>query len=145
VLIAPAGFWLDETPIPDLFAAQLTEIAPLLFHDPSSPAAQMMTAIPSDFKALETMYVERVKRLATASKFLWPIPDRGLKKRAYRIKAPTLLLWGDDDKLIPPVYAKEFTSRIKDCKLELIKNAGHMVMYEQPEALVGAIQKFLKS
>ena len=144
VLIAPAGFWIDAVPIPDLFAAQLTEIAALLFHDPNSPAAQMMTAIPSDFKALETMYVERVKRLATASKFLWPIPDRGLKKRAYRITAPTLLLWGDDDKLIPPVYAKEFTSRIKNSKLEMIKNAGHMVMYEQQEALVGAIRNFLK-
>ena len=116
----------------------------MLFHDPNSPAAQMMTAIPTDFKALETMYVERVKRFATASKFLWPIPDRGLKKRAYRIQAPTLLLWGDDDKLIPPVYAKEFTSRIKNCKLELIKDAGHMVMYEQQEALVGAIRKFIK-
>ena len=144
VLIAPAGFWIDEVPIPDLFAAQLTEIAGLLFHDPNSPAAQMMTAIPSDFKALETMYVERVKRLAVAGKFLWPIPDRGLKKRAYRIAAPTLLLWGDDDKLIPAAYAREFTSRIKNSRLEIIKNAGHMVMYEQQEALVGAIRKFLK-
>ena len=144
VLIAPAGFWIDEVPIPDLFAAQLTEIAGLLFHDPNSPAAQMMTAIPSDFKALETMYVERVKRLAVAGKFLWPIPDRGLKKRAYRIAAPTLLLWGDDDKLIPAAYAREFTSRIKNSRLEIIKNAGHMLMYEQQEALVGAIRKFLK-
>jgi pimeloyl-ACP methyl ester carboxylesterase len=144
VLASPAGFWLDANPIPDFFAAQLDEIGALLFHDPKSPMAQMMTAIPEDFKALETMYVERVKRLATASKFLWPIPDRGLKKRAYRIAAPTLVLWGDDDKLIPPVYAKEFTSRIKNAKLELIKNAGHMVMYEQQEALLGAITKFLK-
>ena len=63
------------------------------------------------------MYVERVKRFSTASKFLWPIPDRGLKKRAYRIKAPTLVLWGASDKLIPPVYAKEFSSRIKNTKL----------------------------
>src|SRR5580658_6909640 len=103
-----------------------------------------MTAIPSNFKALEVMCVERVKRLATASKFLWQIPDRGLKKRAYRIHAPTLLLWGDDDKLIPPAYAKEFTSRIKSARLELIKNAGHMVTYEQQEALVSAIRNFLK-
>jgi pimeloyl-ACP methyl ester carboxylesterase len=145
VLVCPAGFWLDENPIPDFFAAQLDEIAGLLFHDPKSPAAQMMTAIPSDFKALETMYVERVKRLATASKFLWPIPDRGLKKRAYRIKAPTLLLWGDDDKLIPSVYAKEFTSRIKNSKVELIKDAGHMIMYEQQAPFVAAVTKFLKS
>ena len=52
------------------------------------------------------MYVERVKRFSMASKFLWPIPDRGLKKRAYRIAAPTLLLWGESDKVIPPVYAQ---------------------------------------
>ena len=144
VLVSPAGFWIDEVPIPDLFAAQLTEIADLLFYDPKSPAAMLMTAIPEDFKALETMYVERVKRLATASKFLWPIPDRGLKKRAYRIKAPTLLLWGENDKLIPPAYAKEFSSRIKNSKLETIKKAGHMLMYEQQEQFVGAIRKFLK-
>ena len=84
---------------------------------PSRRARSCMTAIPTDFKALETMYVERVKRFATASKFLWPIPDRGLKKRAYRIAAPTLLLWGESDRLIPPIYAKEFTSRIKNSTL----------------------------
>jgi pimeloyl-ACP methyl ester carboxylesterase len=144
VLAAPAGFWIDELPIPDFFAAQLNEIGDLLFYDPKSPAAMLMTAIPEDFKALEVMYVERVKRLATASKFLWPIPDRGLKKRAYRIKSPTLLLWGENDKLIPPGYAKEFTSRIKNSKLETIKKAGHMLMYEQQEAFVGAVKTFLK-
>jgi pimeloyl-ACP methyl ester carboxylesterase len=144
VLVAPAGFWLDEVPIPDLFAAQLNEIAGLLFHDPGSPMAQMLTTIPSDMKALETMYVERVKRFAMASKFLWPIPDRGLGKRAYRIKSPTLLVWGDDDKLIAPAYAREFTSRIKGARLEMIKSAGHMVMYEQQEAFCGAVRKFLK-
>jgi pimeloyl-ACP methyl ester carboxylesterase len=144
VLVAPAGFWLDDHPIPDLFAAPLDEIAPLLFHDPNSPAAKLMTAIPEDFKALETMYVERVKRFAMASKFLWPIPDRGLKKRAYRISAPTLLLWGESDRLIPPVYAKEFTSRIKNAKLATIPQAGHMVMYEQQPAFVRAVREFLK-
>src|SRR6202166_4001636 len=144
VLIAPAGFWIDEIPIPDLFAAQLTEIAPLLFHDPNSPAAQMMTAIPTDFKELETMYVERVKRLATASKFLWPIPDRGLKKRAYRIHAPTLLLWGDDDKLIPPAYAGEFTRHIKHARVQMIEGAGHMLPYEQHDAFCKAVSDFLK-
>src|SRR5271167_5027638 len=126
VLVAPAGFWLDEHPIPDLFAAKLDEIAPMMFHDPKSPMAQAFGAIPTDFKELETMYVERVKRFSTASKFLWPIPDRGLKKRAYRIKSPTLVLWGASDKLIPPVYAKEFTKRIAGAKEQTIAEAGHM-------------------
>jgi len=145
VLVAPAGFWLDAHPIPDVFAAQLDEMAGLLFHDPNSPAAKLMTAIPEDFKLLEAMYVERVKRLAIASKFLWPVPDRGLNKRAYRISAPTLMVWGESDRLIPPVYAKEFTSRIKNSRVATIKQAGHLLMYEQQAAVVKAIREFLKN
>ena len=143
VLVSSAGFWLDAHPIPDLFAAQLNEIAGLLFHDTKSAAAQMLAAIPQDMKALEVWYVERVKRFAMASKFLWPIPERGLKKRAYRISSPTLLVWGESDKLVPPIYAKEFSSRIRNCKLEIIKQAGHMVMYEQPAAFCKVVRDFL--
>jgi len=145
VLAASAGLWLDEHPIPDLFAAQLNEMGPLLFHDPSSAVAAAFTAIPEDSRALETMYVERVKRFATASKFLWPIPDRGLKKRAFRIKAQTLVLWGESDRLIPPIYAREFVGQIKGAKEQRIKDAGHMLMYEQQAAFCEAVRDFLKA
>ena len=145
VLVCPAGFWRDENPIPDFFSMDLGDLAANLFHDPKSPLAQMFTAIPEDAEQLATMYVERTKRLTQASKFLWPIPDRGLKKRAWRIAAPTLLLWGASDRLIPPVYAEEFSSRIKQARTQILKEAGHMVMYEQPEAFVKAVGDFLKA
>jgi pimeloyl-ACP methyl ester carboxylesterase len=80
VLVTPAGFWLDAHPIPDFFAMELPELAQHLFHDPKSPIAQMFTTVPEDMKLLEEIYVERVKRMTQASKFLWPIPDRGFEK-----------------------------------------------------------------
>src|SRR5271163_5213192 len=132
VLVGAAGFWIDESPIPDFFALDLSELGSYLFHDPKSPLAQMFLAIPQDMNLLADMYVERVKRLSMASKFLWPIPDRGLKKRAYRIAAPTLLLWGESDKVIPPVYAREFQKYIRNSRMHTVKEAGHMVQYEQP-------------
>ena len=144
VLVAPAGFWLDEHPIPDVFAMELPDLAAHLFHDPTSPAARAFATIPADPEQLADMYVERVKRLTAASKFLWPIPDRGLKKRAYRIAVPTLLLWGESDRLIPPVYADEFKSRIKDTRLQTIKDAGHLPMYEQQAEFCTAVRDFLK-
>ncbi len=144
VLVSPAGFWLEQHPIPDPFAMDLPELAAHLFHDPKSPLAQMFTTIPSDPQQLADMYVERTKRLTQASRFLWPIPDRGLKKRAWRIAAPTLLVWGESDRLIPPVYAGEFASRIRNCRSVTIKHAGHMVMYEQPEEFVRIVRDFLK-
>jgi pimeloyl-ACP methyl ester carboxylesterase len=144
VLIGAAGFWLDQTPIPDFFALDLSELGSYLFHDPKSAFAQIFLAVPQDLNLLADMYVERVKRLSMASKFLWPIPDRGLKKRAYRIAAPTLVLWGASDRLIPPVYADQFTAHIKDARLQTIEGAGHMLPYEQPNAFCNAVRAFLK-
>jgi pimeloyl-ACP methyl ester carboxylesterase len=143
VLVAPAGFWLDEHPIPDVFAMELPELASYLFHDAKSPLAQMFTTIPEDPQVLADMYVERTKRLTQASKFLWPIPDRGLKRRIWRVAAPTLVLWGESDRLIPPIYSKEFTSRIRNARAATIKDAGHLVMYEQPEAFLKNVREFL--
>jgi len=144
VLASSAGLWLDDHPIADIFAAELYELPQLLFHDPKSPIAQAITAIPSDIQALTAMYLERTKRLAMASKFLWPIPDRGLKKRLYRIAAPTLALWGESDRMIPPIYAKEFARLIPNCRERIIKQAGHMLMYERPPEFCHAVREFLK-
>ena len=52
---------------------------------------------------------------------------------------------GRVDQLIPPVYADEFTSRIRTTRIEIIKHAGHMLPYEQPEAFVRVVRKFLES
>jgi pimeloyl-ACP methyl ester carboxylesterase len=145
VLVSATGFWIEQHPLPDPFALGLPELAAHLFHDPQSPLAQMFTTIPSDPQQLADMYVERTKRLTQASRFLWPIPDRGLKKRIWRIAAPTLVVWGESDRMVPPVYAGEFSSRIRNSRSVAIKAASHMVMYEQPEAFVKTVRDFLKS
>ena len=46
VLVGAAGFWIDENPIPDFFALDLSELGSYLFHDPKSAFAQMFLAVP---------------------------------------------------------------------------------------------------
>ena len=48
------------------------------------------------------------------------------------------------DRLIPPAYASEFKSRIKDTRLQTIKDAGHLPMYEQQAEFCRAVRDFLK-
>ena len=81
----------------------------------------------------DAMYLRLVNFSATG-KFIWPIPDKGLKKRLHRIKAPSLIVWGDQDKLVPPAYAQLFASKIANANIAMIKNAGHLPQFEQPEA-----------
>ena len=81
--------------------------------------------------------------MVKAAKFIWPIPDKGLKKRLHRISSPTLLLWGEDDGIVPPVYADEFASLIKDTDVQIIPKAGHLPQLEQLDTVLSTTKKFL--
>jgi pimeloyl-ACP methyl ester carboxylesterase len=81
--------------------------------------------------------------MACTGKFVWPIPDKGLKKRIHRIVAPTLIVWGKQDSLVPPVYAQEFASRIPTSQVEYVDSAGHMLHLEQLDHVSSLITSFL--
>jgi len=142
-LIAPAGLWLDEHPIPDVFSMLPAQFPPLLFHDPEAGAAMMTAGVRMDDPAfLIPFLVTNARQLGMAGKFLFPIPERGLHERLYRIKARTMLLWGQSDRLIPLAYAEAFRAGIAGAELVVLPEAGHMVTLEQPEAVAAAIARF---
>ncbi|HTF55416.1 MAG TPA: alpha/beta hydrolase [Pseudonocardia sp.] len=140
VLIAPIGFWRDDAPIADLAGISPEQLIQLLVHDPSGPLAAALAPPRHDPQAM----FEAAVRMASILHFIWPLPDKGLKRRLHRVAAPTLLLWGTGDKLVSPVYAEEFDSRLSDSRLELIENAGHLPHLEQPTATCERVLKFLR-
>jgi pimeloyl-ACP methyl ester carboxylesterase len=141
-LICPAGLWLDDHPIPDFFSTLPFEMPALLFHDAVAGAA-MMTAgrDVADPNFLQTYLVTNARQLGMAGRILFPIPERGLSGRLYRVKARTILVWGDSDKLIPPVYAQEFKHKIAGSQLVSIPEAGHMVIFEAADQVADAIAR----
>lgn len=69
------------------------------------------------------------------------------------IQQPTLCIFGENDNLIPNRYlhggpsvtvAKKGASKIPNCKLEMIKKAGHFVMFEQSATCNQLIEKFVQ-
>ncbi|HEV8437933.1 MAG TPA: alpha/beta fold hydrolase [Methylomirabilota bacterium] len=143
-LVSAAGLWMDEHPIPDLFALLPFEFADLLFHDPARGAALLTGGVDfSDMEALKEFYIGNSRRMAMAGKLLFPVPNRRVSKRLYRLSAPTLVVWGNSDKLIPPVYAERWAALIPHAAIVRIEGAGHMLPYEQPEAFVSALTRFL--
>src|SRR5919108_994418 len=133
VLVAPAGLWLDAHPIPDIFALLPYQLAELLFHDPAA-GQQLLTggADLSDMEALKEFYLVNQRRLTMAGKILFPIPNRRLSKRLYRLTADTLVVWGAADRLIVPAYSARWTALIPGARLAMLESAGHMLPYEQP-------------
>src|SRR5437667_2760779 len=121
------------------------EIAEVLFVDPARGAALLTGGADlSDIEALKDFYVVTQRRLAMAGKILFPIPNRRLSKRLYRLTAESLVLWGASDRLLVPAYAERWKTLIPQARVELIGAAGHMLPYEQSDQLVRSVTGFLR-
>jgi pimeloyl-ACP methyl ester carboxylesterase len=143
VLVAPLGLWLPDDPVEDFFAVPPANLAALLYQDLNSPSARAAADVPTEGDALIEYHVERAKSMATAAKYLWPIPNRGLTKRLHRVSAPTLIVWGAGDKIASPRYAEAFRERIKGARVEIVEQAGHLPHEEQPEKVAELTLAFL--
>jgi pimeloyl-ACP methyl ester carboxylesterase len=140
-LIAPAGLWDDAHPIPDMFATLPFEMPALLFHDAVAGAAILTAGRDvEDPGFLQAYLVTNARQLGMAGRILFPIPERGLHQRLYRIKARTVIVWGDSDRLISPTYAHAFKKGIADARLVSIPEAGHMVTLEKTAQVVEAVE-----
>jgi len=142
-LIDPVGLWRDDLPVQNWMVLSEKARRPSLFADPDGEAAKRFFAVPSDPEARVDVLSQVVWSQACTGKFVWPIADRGFARRAHRIAAQTLIVWGQQDRIIAPAYAREFAMRIAGAQVELIEKAGHLPHLEQPEAVIKAVRAFL--
>ncbi len=144
VLVAPNGLWNDDRPVLDLFSLLPFQFAEVLFADQAAGAALLTGGVDfDDMDALAEFFIGNARRLGTAGKILFPIPNRRVAKRLYRVTSPTLIAWGDADRYIDPSYAEEWAALIAGASVERLPGAGHMVPFERPGELASAVQRFL--
>jgi pimeloyl-ACP methyl ester carboxylesterase len=139
-LIAPWGLWRDDEPVADIWSQSPGQLAALLWHDPDGEIARANAPVPEP-EALLKGYLAG----AAAAHFTWPIPDRGLRRRLHRIAAPTALIWGREDKVVPASYAADFAAGLRDSHTVLLDEAGHNVHIEQADAVADAVIEHLSA
>jgi pimeloyl-ACP methyl ester carboxylesterase len=60
------------------------------------------------------------------------------------VNAPTLVVWGAGDRLLPPSLASTLTAQIPDSRLVVLEGAAHIPMLEAPDELNAALLAFLQ-
>jgi pimeloyl-ACP methyl ester carboxylesterase len=88
-----------------------------------------------------------LKNRFTATKFGWQPrwlnPD--LEKWLHRIKVPSLVVWGREDKVFPWQYAELWMKRLPDARgLVMVEKCGHAPHVEKPDEVIPKIRAFLK-
>jgi pimeloyl-ACP methyl ester carboxylesterase len=143
VLANPVGLWRDDAPVLDFFVLPPDQLVPYIIHDPEAPAVREAFPLPDSQEALIEMMYQRIQSFSAAGKFMWPIPDRGLSRRIHRIQSPTLIVWGESDGLVPPIYAEDFRSNINNSRVVIMKECAHLPMFEKRDEFVGLVSEFL--
>ena len=145
IVLDPIGLWRDDAPVAPYMLMPPEKLVATLYKHLDAPAVQAALQMPSDPKQVAVIIADLVWALGATGKFVWPIPDKGLKKRLHRVKSPTMIVWGEDDALISSVYAKEFAERIANSQVEIIKDCGHVPQVERLDILKPLVAKFLNA
>ena len=141
VLLAPLGLFDAGEPVADVFARRPSEVPGL--HSARPEAFAETLACPKGHDEVDWQ-VGQVRSMEAAARLLWPLGDRGLAKRLHRITAPTLLLWGSEDRIVPASYAKRFAAGIAGrTEIRSIAGAGHRADLDAPDATAEAVLGFL--
>jgi pimeloyl-ACP methyl ester carboxylesterase len=145
ILLDPIGLWREDKPVAPYMLMPPDKLVATLYKDLSSEPVRKALEMPNDPDQVATIVADLVWALGATGKFVWPIPDKGLKKRIHRITADTLIVWGEDDALVSSAYAKEFAARIPNSRVEIIKDCGHVPQVERLDVLKPIVERFLSS
>lgn len=129
VLLAPYGLWPEGEPLTDIFGLTPGALTRALYADPTGVHANDFNVQYPDKERQDAAILSRRQALIAAAKLMWPIPDKGLRKRLYRITAPTLLIGGRQDGIMDAAYLQDFARGIAGARLVMV-DSGHMLPQE---------------
>jgi len=139
-VVSPFGLFDDKNPPTDPWAQRADAVPGLMCADPE--IWKGMKAAPEGANSIEWP-IEQVRASEAAARIFWPLGNTRIEKRLRLIQAPTLILWGEHDKIMPRAYADTFAKGIAgNTQVQIIPGAGHLAELDKPAEVAKAILGF---
>lgn len=134
VLIDAVGIEVEGHPVSDVSRLSVPEIQALSFHDPT-PFRVDPATIP---EAQRASIAANAAALAVYTGGV-AMADPTLLGRLGRIAIPTLVLWGESDRIVDSDYGRAYAAAIHWARFQLLPATGHMPQMETPDLVLKAI------
>lgn len=128
----------DEAEITDIYALGADDLVKHVFADPARAP---------DYAALDDAAAEDIARDREAAVLYGWKPymhNPSLVHWLHRVKVPSLVIWGEQDRVVKPAYGAHLTQRLQNARFLPVADAGHYPQIEQPEQVAAAIAAFAK-
>ena len=136
VLVDAVGIDVPGHPVADFFSLTPREVAELAYHDPDRFGIDPSKLSP------EALKVMAGNRAALAMYAGTSMNEAGLAGRLAAVAKPTLVVWGDSDRIADVDYGRAFAAAIPGARFELLKDTGHLPQIETPGQLIDAVWTF---
>jgi pimeloyl-ACP methyl ester carboxylesterase len=136
VIIDGTGVEIPGQPIRDFYALDARGIAEYSYHDPDRFYVDPAT-VPPEQAARQRANMATMRVYAGTDMY-----DQTLLARLGQIQLPTLVLWGDSDRIVTPAYGQAFAAGIPNARFSIVTDAGHLPHFEQPQATFAALDAF---
>ena len=138
-LISAAGIRVEGVPSGDIFIWNREELLRNVFYNQAY--ADIALSLQLTEQQLDTMLKNRFTATKLGWQPRWYNPD--LEKWLHRIKLPALIIWGDEDKVMPADYAGLWRERLPDARLVMIEKCGHVPQIEKLSETIDPLRDFL--
>jgi pimeloyl-ACP methyl ester carboxylesterase len=139
-LIAPAGLRVKGTLTGDNFIWSPEELQRNLYYDQRFADAALSRTLTEE--EADVVLTNRFMAARLAWEPRWFNPQ--LEGWLHRIGVPSLLIWGEDDKLIPAAYAKKWAELVPNIRVETFAECGHIPFVENADAVTKLVLEFLE-
>jgi pimeloyl-ACP methyl ester carboxylesterase len=139
VLVDAVGIDVPGNPVVDFFSLSLDEVAQLSYHDSDKFRLDPATLPPA---VREAMPGNR----ATLAVYSGPsMSDPSLVDRLGTLATPTLVVWGEADRIVNPDFGRAYAAAIPGARFHLMNGAGHLPQIETPDELLDVVWTFARA
>jgi pimeloyl-ACP methyl ester carboxylesterase len=132
-----------EVDIVETFILSREQLLAVGWHDAALGAERMK--LPGGPGLADEELLTLIRNREAAARLTWKpfMHNPALRRWLHRITVPTLVIWGESDRIVRPDYGRAFQQAIPGAQFRLIPAAGHYPYLEQPEAFVASVTAFL--
>jgi pimeloyl-ACP methyl ester carboxylesterase len=138
IIIDAVGLEVPGHPVVDFFSLSFAEIAQHSYYEPEKFAIDPAALSEEQQGA---MAANRATLAVYGGKTM---TDPELRGRLSQIAVPTLVLWGEADRIADPDYGRAFAEAISGSQFKLLEHTGHLPQIETPDALLPIVEEFVR-
>jgi pimeloyl-ACP methyl ester carboxylesterase len=136
VIVDAVGLEVPDHPVVDFFSLTPAQVARRSYHNPDRYGIDPSTLPP------EAQRARAGNRQTLAVYGGQAMIDPGLAARLATIRTPTLVVWGEADRIADPEYGHAYANAIPGAEYALLTETGHLPQIETPQKLIDTVWAF---